>query len=418
MSTLSFKAAALKILQESKRSMSTAEIYQSAMEQNLIKTTGETPEATMGAQIYTDIKKNGDSSPFVKVGKGLFAAASTSNREKTPEQIIQEYNKAQKTALKERLLSTDPFIFEHLVGDLLEKLGYENVEVTKRSGDGGVDVKAVLTVYGFTNVKTAVQVKRYSHNVNDSVVRELRGAAETDQRGLIITTADFTPAAKNEAAAKNKVPISLVNGEMLLDLLIKYQVGVKSKTTELISVDEDYFENLESDDSNVSTDKKKAIWPLPGGINHYYESLLEILEALKEKSMSKESLIKWFKTHFENVCSDKTIMSYMSNIFANLALVQFVGKTYRLTSEAESLLKNPSKEKVFEIMKDRIFGIDETLSLIENSSEPVSDKDLCDYLVENFNVNWTTNAQASFRLLWLWNLEKIQRTENGKYFKN
>ena len=111
-------------------------------------------------------------------------------------------------------------------------------------------------------------------------------------------------------------------------------------------------------------------------------------------------------------------MSYMSNIFANLALVQFVGKTYRLTSDAENLLKNPSKEKVFEIMKDRIFGVDETLSLIENSSEPVSDKDLCDYLVENFNVNWTTNAQASFRLLWLWNLEKILRTENGKYFKN
>lgn len=417
MPTLSFKAAALKILQESKRPMSVAEIYEVAKSHDMVKTSGETPDATMAALIYTDIKKNGDESQFVKVGRGLFAASSSSNKEKAPEQIIQEYNRAQKSALKERLLNTDPFIFEHLIGDLLEKLGYENVEVTKRSGDGGIDVKAVLTVYGFTNVKTAVQVKRYSHNVSDSVVRELRGAAETDQRGLIITTADFTAAAKNEAAAKNKVPISLVNGEMLLDLLIKYRVGIKSKTTELISIDEDYFENLESDDSNIPTEKKKAIWPLPGGIDHYYESLLEILRALKEKSMSKDALIKWFKTRFENVNSDKTIMSYMSNIFANLGLVQFAGKSYKLTDLAEELLVNPSKEKVFDIMKERIFGIEEAISLFESSGEPVSDKDLCDYLVENYNVNWSTNAQASFRLLWLWNLDKVKRNEDGKYEK-
>ena len=69
-------------------------------------------------------------------------------------------------------------------------------------------------------------------------------------------------------------------------------------------------------------------------------------------------------------------------------------------------------------MKDRIFGIEEAMSLIENSSEPISDKDLSNYFVDNYNVGWTTNAQASFRLLWLWNLEKIQRTEDGKYTKN
>lgn len=417
MSTLSFKAAAIKILQDSKRPMSTAEIYEAAVTQNLIKSSGETPVATMGALIYTDIKKYGDKSPFVKVGRGIFAASSQSNREKAPEQIIQEYNKAQRAVLKERLHNTDPFIFEHLIGDLLEKLGYENVEVTKRSGDKGIDVKAVLTVYGFTNVKTAVQVKRYDGNVGDGVVREIRGAAETDQRGLIITTGDFTKAAKEEVAAKNKVPVSLVNGEMLLDLLIKYRIGVKVKTSELLSLDEDYFENLESDDYDTPSDKKKAIWPLPGGIDHYYESLLSILGAIKDKPMSKDALLKWFKSNFENVNSDKTIMSYMSNIFANLGLVQFVDKVYRVTPVAENLLQNPSKTGVYELMKARIFGIEETVSLVENSAEPISDGDLCNYLVENYNVGWSTNAQASFRLLWLWNLGKIQRNEDGKYSK-
>lgn len=416
MSTLSFKDAALKILQESKHPMTPVEIYQIAARQQLVKTSGKTPEATMGAQIYTDIKKNGASSQFVQVGKGLFSAATKSNKEKSPEQMILEYNEAQTIALKERLLNTDPFIFEHLIGDLLEKLGYENVEVTKRSGDGGIDVKANLTVYGFTNVKTAVQVKRYSHNVSDNVVRELRGAAEVDQRGLIITTADFTKAAKEEASAPNKMPVSLVNGEKLLELLIKYEIGVKSKKTELIFLDEEYFESLEGTDNGFISEKKKAIWPLPGGIDHYYDSLLDVLNALKDHALSKDAMAKWFKDRYDSVNSEKTIASYMSSIFQNLGLVQFAEKKYTLTPSAVSFLENPSKDAAFEILNERIFGIEETLSFVENSENPVTDSDIRSYLIDNFNVDWSTNAQASFRLLWLWNLGKIQRNEDGKYF--
>ncbi len=96
----------------------------------------------------------------------------------------------------------------------------------------------------------------------------------------------------------------------------------------------------------------------------------------------------------------------MRNVFLNLGLVQLVDKKYKLTPAAESLLKNPSKEAVFEILNERIFGIEEAMSLIETSETPISENDL-----------WNTNAQASFRLLWLWNLEKIQRTEDGKYTK-
>lgn len=120
MPTLSFKEAAIKILRESKIPLSVSEIYAEAAKQGLVKTVGETPEASMGAQIYVDIKKNGEKSAFVKVGRGLFSAASTSNKEKAPEQIIQEYNSAQRTALKERLQNTNPYVIENLVGDLLK----------------------------------------------------------------------------------------------------------------------------------------------------------------------------------------------------------------------------------------------------------------------------------------------------------
>lgn len=87
-----------------------------------------------------------------------------------------------------------------------------------------------------------------------------------------------------------------------------------------------------------------------------------------------------------------------------------------MTLSAVSFLENPSKDAAFEILNERIFGIEETLSFVENSENPVTDSEIRSYLIDNFNVDWSTNAQASFRLLWLWNLGKIQRNEDGKYF--
>ena len=127
-------------------------------------------------------------------------------------------------------------------------------------------------------------------------------------------------------------------------------------------------------------------------------------------------MAKWFKDRYDSVNSEKTIASYMSSIFQNLGLVQFAEKKYKLTPSAVSFLENPSKDAAFEILNERIFGIEETLSFVENSENPVTDSDIRSYLIDNFNVDWSTNAQASFRLLWLWNLGKIQRNEDGRYF--
>ena len=101
------------------------------------------------------------------------------------------------------LVEMDPFQFEFLVGDLLRALGYINVEVTKRSGDKGIDVTADLSLEGITNVKTVVQVKRFKDGsfISGALVRQLRGSAAFDQRGLVITTGGFTKDAKTQALA-------------------------------------------------------------------------------------------------------------------------------------------------------------------------------------------------------------------------
>ena len=73
-----------------------------------------------------------------------------------------------------------------------------------RLNDGGVDAEAVLSLEGLTSVMTKVQGKRWAHTVSPRVVRELRGALKVDERGLIVTTAEFTDEAIREAQAEAK----------------------------------------------------------------------------------------------------------------------------------------------------------------------------------------------------------------------
>ena len=229
MRKFSFKEAAIRILKEAEEPLSAREITKIALDKEMIETSGATPEATMAAQLYTDTGK------FKKVGKGLFALLKQTESANSPLLAIQNQNILVKAKLIEKLHQMDPIQFEYLVAELLRKIGYENVEVTKRSGDKGIDVKGNLTVGGLTNVKTVIQVKRYKkgNNISGKYITQLRGSAEVDQRGLIITTSEFTKGAQIEAMANNKMPVALVNGKKLIELLFKYKVGVKE---EVVSV--------------------------------------------------------------------------------------------------------------------------------------------------------------------------------------
>lgn len=71
--------------------------------------------------------------------------------------------------MRERLLqqirTMDPAAFEELVGELLAKIGFEDVTVTRASGDGGIDVRGTLVAGDVIQTKMAVQVKRWKSNV-------------------------------------------------------------------------------------------------------------------------------------------------------------------------------------------------------------------------------------------------------------
>jgi restriction system protein len=236
---LSYKDAAQRVLTETGRPLHYREITQRAVDTELINPQGLTPEATMGAQLYTDIKRKGAASAFRKEGRGIFGLAAWEKGISGITRLAAKQRTAVKKQLLTHLLLMDPGDFEQLVGRLLGAMGYDNITVTRRSADGGVDVLADIEV-GILRLRTAVQVKRMKSNVQRPVVSQLRGDMMTlpdvDQ-GMIITTSGFSAGATEVARVRNAPPIVLIDGGRLADLLIEHEIGARVERVEIVAFD-------------------------------------------------------------------------------------------------------------------------------------------------------------------------------------
>ena len=236
---MSFLDAAEKVLsiQTDEMSMHYKEITDSAIEMGLISSDGKTPEATMSAQLSVDISKNkkrGTLSRFVRHGKGVFGLSKWQ-----PVGIalqIQKHNQRVQDELLRELKSMPPYEFEELVSKLLVAIGFEDVEVTRSHGDGGIDVRGTLVVGGSVKTQMAVQVKRWKNNVQAPVVQQVRGSLGAHERGLIITTGDFSNGAMTEAQSPYKDPIGMMNGKQLVQQLTEFQIGIHRTSYDLIEL--------------------------------------------------------------------------------------------------------------------------------------------------------------------------------------
>jgi restriction system protein len=120
----------------------------------------------------------------------------------------------------------DPIAFERLSQRLLREAGFSNVEVTARSGDGGIDGTGMYRL-SLLSFPVAFQCKRYSGAVGPDKVREFRGSLPARvERGLIITTGTFTSGARAEATRDGFVPLDLIDGDRLVDLLSEHRLGI------------------------------------------------------------------------------------------------------------------------------------------------------------------------------------------------
>lgn len=162
---------------------------------------------------------------------------------------LSEFNALQRKTLRERLSVLHPYKFEGLVRDLLESMGYEDVEVTKESGDKGVDVVAKVH-FGITTITEVVQVKRHQANIQRPILDQLRGALPYHKalRGTIITLGKFSPGCVDAALFPGAAPIGLIDGEKLLDLLMENEIGIRKRPAVMYEIDEEMFREGESGD--------------------------------------------------------------------------------------------------------------------------------------------------------------------------
>jgi restriction system protein len=145
------------------------------------------------------------------------------------------------------LLQMEPSAFERLVQRLLRESGFTQVEVTGKSGDGGIDGKGIMRLGGLLSFHVIFQCKRYKGSVTVSQVLDFRGAmVGRADKGLLITTGNFTRDAEREATRDGAPAIDLIDGELLVDKLKELGLGVETKviTVEQMEIDHDWFLTL------------------------------------------------------------------------------------------------------------------------------------------------------------------------------
>ena len=205
-------------------------ITDKALKQGWLKTFGKTPEATMNAQLVTELKRakaSGDPERFVRTSPGYYSLAKSIGTG-LPYQIS-KHNQQVRKKLLSQIMDLTAEQFEELVGQLLAEMRFDSIEVTKKDGgDGGIDFYGTLLISNVIRIKMAVQAKCLKeHNIHRPIVQQVRGSLGVHEQGLIITTSDFSPGAVKEANQPNKTPVGLMNDKQLVALLMEYSIGVR-----------------------------------------------------------------------------------------------------------------------------------------------------------------------------------------------
>jgi len=187
----------------------------------------------------------------LKLFKKIHSSFVSKEKKKKEEKIIQdddiEENIAEEEELSDDLITVlqnlSPNGFERICQRLLRESGFKKVTVTGKSGDGGIDGEGILEINPLMSFKVLFQAKRYQGTVGSSIIRDFRGAMQgRADKGIIITTGRFSQDAKKEAIRDGAPPIELVDGEQLVDLFERNELGVKPKV--VYEIDKEFFKEF------------------------------------------------------------------------------------------------------------------------------------------------------------------------------
>lgn len=146
-----------------------------------------------------------------------------------------------------KVMEQSPVFFEHLVVDLLVKMGYggsfnDSARVTQLSNDEGIDGIIYEDKLGLD--KIYIQAKRWVNQVGRPVIQQFAGAlvGQNATKGVFITTSSYSKEARQYVDGLHQ-KIVLIDGQELARYMIEYNVGVSTKQVyEIKRIDSDYFE--------------------------------------------------------------------------------------------------------------------------------------------------------------------------------
>lgn len=208
------------------------------------------------AWVRTVLKNKGVLS---KVGKGIWVLS-----ENTPSDIIitkkPKIKKVEEDEAEEELSEAEdwkkkaieiitekltPSSFERLIQRILREKGFVQVEITGKTGDGGLDGRGIAKINGILSFHIIFQCKRYKGKVPSSDIRDFRGAmvGRTD-KGLFMTTGSFTRDAIREANRDGAPSIDLMDGDKIAEKLKELKLGIDIELREHITINEKWFESF------------------------------------------------------------------------------------------------------------------------------------------------------------------------------
>lgn len=191
---------------------------------------------------------------FIPLPSPILVKAKSAGRKKTPSRTLPQVKPSMDLAsiaqsirmlqiqyierFRERLLSAlrqlNPREFEIFAGRLIKEYGFNSVTVTRHSKDGGIDGQGTLKV-GLASLRVAFQCKRWTRkNIGRTEIDLFRGAIQGEfEQGIFFTTATFTRDAIGASIRRGAVPIVLINGLGIVDMMIERNWGVELERLDL-----------------------------------------------------------------------------------------------------------------------------------------------------------------------------------------
>lgn len=267
---------AVKIVLSENNALSSKEIYEEISKRQLYEFAAKNPQMIVNGMIrrhclqlnfptsspvkyFSITYKDGkslkysllDESKNVKHDNTIPDATLNSEKEMLPEEkILKAYNEHLEqlyAAVLESVMDKHPSFFEQLIVDLLLKMGYgydsESGITVGGPHDGGIDGIINEDKLGLDLIY--LQAKRYkeSRKIGSKDLQAFVGAMENVQKGVFITTSSFTAEAKRFVDRQQQKSIKIIDGKLLAELMVKYEVGVKiNQTFNIYKIDTSYFE--------------------------------------------------------------------------------------------------------------------------------------------------------------------------------